>query len=133
MDSLKDPKQKIKSNRVRETRREIKERYGALYDLCAEILYRHDPVHLAACGVPRDEYASEVSKILPQLTKADSVVEAQKIIYEVFVNSFNYGYYAKDKSKRVKLSDNLAGFDKAYKAIAEEIWEAWNQFDSLKK
>ena len=132
MDSLKDPKQKTKSNKVREFRREIKEKYGALYDLCAEILYRHDPVHLAACGAPRDEYAGEVSKILPQLTKAATVLEAQKIIYDVFVNSFNYGYFAKNFSKRVKFDDNLAGFDKDYKVIAEEIWEAWNQFDSLK-
>ena len=133
MDSLNDPKQKTKSNKVREFRREIKEKYGALYDLCAEILYRHDPVHLASCGAPRDEYAGEVSKILPQLAKAASVLEAQKIIYDAFVDSFNYGYVAKDFSKRVKLSDNLVGFEKDYKAIADEIWEAWNKFDAMWK
>ena len=133
MDFLKDPKQKTKSNKVREFRREIKEKYGALYDLSVEILYRHDPVRLASCGVPKNEYAGEVSKILPQLKKVNSVVEVQRIIYDVFVDSFNYGYSAKDFSKRVKISDNLAGFEKDYKEIAEEIWEAWNQFDSMKK
>lgn len=133
MDSLKDPKQKTKSNKVREFRREIKEKYGVLYDLCVEVLYRHDPVRLASCGAPKDEYAGEVSKILPQLKKVNSAVEVQRIIYNVFVDSFNHGYSAKDFSKRVKLSDNLAGFERDYQAIAVEIWEAWNQFDSLKK
>ncbi len=133
MDSLNDPKQKTKSNKVREFRREIKEKYGALYDLCVEILYLHDPVRLAACGVSKDEYAGEVSKILPQLKKVNSVVEVQRIIYDVFVNSFNYGYSGKDFSNKVKLNDNLVGVEDDYCAIAEEIWEAWNQFDSLKK
>jgi hypothetical protein len=133
MDSLKDPKQKIKSNKVREFRREIKEKYGELYDLCTEILYHHDPANLAACGVPRNEYAGEVCKILPQLKNVGSAAEAQKIIYDAFDSSFNFGYSSKDFSKRVRLSDNAVGTEEKYKAVAEEVWEAWQRFDMLTK
>ena len=133
MNSVNDTPKKPKPNPVRELRKKIKAQYGDLYDQMTEILYRHDPAHLAWAGVPKDEYAGEVCKILPQLKTVTSAVEAQKIIFEVFDYSFNFGYSMQDLSKAVRIDNNAAGSEASYKAIAEEIWEAWERSDLLKK
>jgi hypothetical protein len=132
MSSVESLKTEQTQNSVREARRKIKGQYGSLYNQVAEILYRHDPAHLAACGVPPDEYEGEASKILPQLKNARSVLEARKIIYDVFDHSFNYGCSGKDLSKIVRISDDEAGVETDYQIIAEEVWAAWETFNSVK-
>lgn len=132
MNSVENLKTKQSKNSVREARRKIKEQYGSLYDQVTEILYRHDPAHLAMCGVPTDEYAGEANKILPQLKNAKSALEARKIIYDVFDHSFNYGCSGTDLSKIVKICDDEAGVETDYQLIAEEVWAAWKTFNSVK-
>ena len=57
--SVENLKTKQSQNSAREARRKIKEQYGSLYNQVAEILYRHDPIYLAACDAPTDEYGGE--------------------------------------------------------------------------
>ncbi len=119
------------SERVREARQNLKAQYVLLYNQVTEILYRHDPIQLAQCGAPADEYAGEASKILPQLKNIKSALEARKIIYEVFDYSFNYGSSGKDSSTIVRLDHNEAGVESDYQLIAEEIWTAWEIFNAM--
>jgi len=132
MNSVENLKTKQSQNSVREARRKIKEQYGSLYNQVAEILYRHDPIYLAVCGAPTDEYAGEASKILPQLKNAKSVLEARKIIYDVFDYSFNHGSSGTDLSKIVRIDDSEAGLETDYQLIAEEVWTFWETFNSVK-
>jgi hypothetical protein len=43
--------------------RTLRLRYLNLHRGLSELLYRHDPIGLAAIGPPKDEYESEVSTI----------------------------------------------------------------------
>ena len=79
-------------------------------------------------GAPSDEYGYEISKILSKLKNAKSVLEARKVIYEEFNQSFNYGYSASDLSKRIKIGGDLAGSETDYQSIAEEVWAVWETF-----
>lgn len=133
MNSVENLKTKQSQNSVREARRKIKEQYGSLYNQVAEILYRHDPIYLAACGAPTNEYAGEASKILPQLKNAKSVLEARKIIYDVFDQSFNHGYSGKDLSKLIRFDDGEAGIETDYQLIAEEVWAVWEAFKTRRE
>ena len=116
-------------NKVRELRDKSKKKYSFLFNQVAEILYRHDPIYLAECGAPSDEYEGETSQILPQLKSASSVLDTRKIIYDVFNQSFNYGYSRENLTKLVKLG-NDAGNETDYQQIAEEVWVVWKKFKS---
>ena len=129
---MKNIKTELSKNNVREFRRKIKEQYGSFYNQVTEIFNRHDPIALIKCGAPSDEYGYEISRILAQLKNAESVLEARKIIYDVFDQSFNYGYSASDLSKSTKLSEDFAGTETDYQLIAEEVWAVWEKFKSRK-
>jgi hypothetical protein len=116
--------------KTRELRRKIKEQYGFLYEQVAEILCRYDPAYLTRHGAPPDEYEGETSRILPQLKNAKSVSEVRKIIYDVFDQSFNYGYSGSDLTKRKKIGDGFAGTEADYHLIAEEVWAIWKTLKS---
>jgi 3',5'-cyclic AMP phosphodiesterase CpdA len=133
MNSVENLKTKQSHNSVRETRQKVKEQYDSLYNQVAEILYRNDPAYLAICGVPTDEYAGEAGRILPQLKNAKSVLEARKIIYNVFDRSFNYGWSGTDLSKIVRVADDQAGVETDYQLIAEEVWTVWEMFKLTRK
>lgn len=127
-DDAKDTEKKL-FNAFRERRRKMKKHYGSLFRQVAEILNRHDTVYLIRHGAPPDEYEGETSRILPQLKNAKSVSEARNIIYDVFDQSFNYGYAASDLSKKIKVCDGEAGNETDYQLIAEEIWMVWETFN----
>lgn len=52
---------------IREERLKLKAEYGELFDAIAALLFRHDPISIAAAGAPKDEYEPEVGTILPRL------------------------------------------------------------------
>jgi hypothetical protein len=74
-----------------------------------ELLYRHDPVGLAATGAPKDEYKPEVQAILPRLCAARNVADVQRIVYDEFLRLF--------------ASEQTCGPAAGFTAIAQEIWE----------
>ncbi len=77
-------------------------------DLTA-LLYRHDPISLAAAGAPADEYEPEVSTIIPRLKDAKSPDDVQRVLHEEFLHWFN--------------GEETAGPESAYRAMAIEIWD----------
>lgn len=95
-------------------RERARERYGALFDEVAAVLYRHDPVRLAACGSPQDEYEPEASTILPKLEHASSREEALWVVREEFARWF---------------SPEVAGPKGHYEGAASEIWSLWRDRD----
>lgn len=127
-DDAKDTEKKL-FNTFREHRRKMKKQYGSLFNQIAEILNQHDPAYLTRHGAPPDEYEGETSRILPRLKNAKSVSEVRRIIYDVFDQSFNYGYAASDLSKKIKICDDEAGNETDYQLIAEEVWTVWQAFN----
>ncbi len=86
----------------------LKQRYHSVHQSLTELLYRHDPIGLAALGAPKDEYEAEAGSIIPRLPEAESKDDVRRIVHEEFVRWFG---------------DEQAGPESAYDRIAEEIWE----------
>ncbi len=77
-----------KSN-TRETRKNIKKKYGKFYDLVEQVLFLTDIMDLNT--VQNDfyhEYESEVDEILPLLETAKSADEVLNIVLTVFAEMF---------------------------------------------
>lgn len=89
----------------------MKRRYGSLFEEVAAVLYRHDPVGLAATGAPEDEYEPEASTILPRLEHASSEREALWVVRDEFARWF---------------SPEVAGPTERYEGAASEIWRLWS-------
>jgi len=79
--------------------------------LTALLLYRHDPIGLAAAGCPKDEYEAEVSTIIPRLKDATTVEDVRRIVHEEFLHWFD--------------GEGTAGPESAYSSIAKDIWETF--------
>ena len=85
--------------------------YQNLHRGLTALLYRHDPIGLAAAGCPKDEYEPEVSTIIPRLENADSADQVRRIVHEEFLHWFD--------------GEQTAGPESAYSDIAQEIWETF--------
>ena len=85
--------------------------YQNLHRGLTALLYRHDPIRLAAAGCPKDEYAFEVSTIIPRLKDAATVEEVRRIVHEEFLHWFD--------------GQETAGPESAYTGIAQDIWETF--------
>jgi len=59
-------------------------RYMSLPRGVSQLLYRHDPVGLAALGAPKDEYESEVSTLIPKLKGATGPDDVRRIVHQEF-------------------------------------------------
>src|SRR5450631_3026061 len=94
---------------ILEERRQLREKYGELFDSTAALLFRHDPI-----GVNfennADEYEPEAGTILQRLRGCRSVDDARRIVHEEFVRWFEAG---------------TAGPEEHYSAIASDIWQLW--------
>jgi len=90
-------------------KRTLRLRYLSLHRGLSELLYRHDPVGLAAIGAPKDEYESEVSTIIPRLKGATGPEDVRRIFHREFLRWFG--------------DEQTAGPESAYNAIACEIWD----------
>ena len=82
--------------------------YQNLHRGLMALLYRHDPLGLAAAGAPKDEYEPEVSTIIPRLKDANSAEDVRRIVHEEFLHWFD--------------GEETAGPESAYNGIAQEIW-----------
>src|SRR5215467_6977321 len=87
-----------------------KEDYQNLYRSLTGLLYRHDPIGLAAADCPKDEYEPEVGTIIPRHKEAKSVEDVRRIVHEEFLHWFG---------------KEVAGPESAYSGIAQDIWESF--------
>ena len=87
----------------------LKRRYRFLHDSLTRLLYRHDPIGLAALGAPKDEDEPEVGTIIPRLHDAKSSDDVRRIVHEEFLHWFE--------------AEETTGPEGAYDAIAQEIWD----------
>lgn len=74
-----------------------------------EILFRHDPMGLAAFGAPADEYESEAETIAPRLAGVACVDDVRRVVHEEFVS-----WFTEDSAPPLE----------ALTATAEEVWAA---------
>ena len=99
-----------------------KAKYGLLFPWLMDLLFRHDPVRLVGCGVPRDEYRFETQMILPKLERLIAenrmtIDDLRAAVYGVFDETFNRT--VGDPERRRNTAGRL--HDKVYGDIAEEI------------
>ena len=85
--------------------------YENLYRGLTALLYRHDPMSLAAAGCPQDEYEPEVGTIIPRLKDATTVEDLRRIVHEEFLRWFD--------------DEITAGPESAYTGIAQDIWDSF--------
>ena len=98
---------------ILEERRQLKAKYGGLFDAAAAPLFRYDPV-----GINYDtnagEYEPEVSTILPGLRDCQLEADVCPIVHEEFEDWFGAD----------------AGTQKKYEPIAGELWPLWQKFNA---
>jgi len=97
---------------VLEERKQLKAQYCGLFDDIAALLFRHDPIGINFES-NTDEYEPEVGTILPRLQNCQSPDDVRQVVHEEFVRWFEV---------------DTAGPQERYEAIAQEIWELWQQF-----
>ena len=100
---------------ILEERRQLRKRYGELFDLTAALLFRHDPIGINFEN-NSSEYEPEAGTILPRLRGCQSVEDARRVIHQEFVRWFE--------------ADN-AGPEEHYSTIASEIWQLWERFNTV--
>ncbi len=91
--------------------------YGPLFERAVAILYEADPLGLCGSGAPRDEYALELTTILPRFATAHSLADAQRIVHEEFVRWFDL---------------RTAGDPGRYRSVGSDLWrlyQAWSTLD----
>jgi len=97
---------------ISEERRQLREKYGELFDSTAALLFRHDPIGISFENTA-DEYEAETGTILPRLRGCGSVDDVRRVVHEEFVRWFEAGN---------------AGPEERYSAIASDIWQLWKGF-----
>jgi type VI protein secretion system component VasA len=98
-------------DKIEAEKRRLKAEYGNLFDLVAEILFRHDPAGINFED-NTDEYNTEARTILPRLKDCHSVEDVMTVVHEEFQRSFD---------------PDFAGPKQKYRKIAEEIWQLWQK------
>jgi hypothetical protein len=91
--------------------RQVRARYGALFDEIAAILFELDPVGINF-ETNTDEYEPEVGTILPRLHSCSSAADVRRVIHEEFVYWFD---------------SETAGPEARYQEAAERVWAAWQR------
>jgi hypothetical protein len=98
-------------------RRQLKAKYGELFDSTAALLFLHDPVGINF-EVNPDEYQAEARSILPRLHGCQSADDVCRVVHEEFVRWFGAA---------------TAGPPERYTQIASEIWQLWEVSRQTKK
>ena len=91
----------------------LKREYGSLFTSISEALFQADPAHLNY-EVNTDEYDPEVATIIPRLSSAGSVEDAETILKEELLRWF---------APIGVSTDNRA-------PLATEIWMLWCEFNT---
>jgi len=99
----------LERENMRSERKLLKQKYGALYDMVAALLFDADPIGIHFSD-NTDEYDSETGTILPRLAHAKTVDDVETIVYEECCRWFD----AEDVGPREKYSE-----------VSVKIWEAW--------
>lgn len=98
-----------------ESRKLIRQEYGALFDTLSKILFDADPAGINFAS-NTDEYAPEVETILPRLKDASNEADVRQIIHEEFCRWFDA---------------ETAGPADAYVDIAAKFWSEWQRYARL--
>ena len=96
--------------------------FGEDFDWMSAALYKHDPIRLVPCEVPKDEYESEGRMILRRLAKMDhpTVEKIQHMVWEVFDQQFSISADVAGKQHYHSEAGNAT--DPVYEAIAKEMY-----------
>jgi hypothetical protein len=97
---------------ILEERRQLRKKYGELFDSTAALLFRHDPIGINFEN-NADEYETEAGTILPRLRGCGSVNDVRRVVHEEFVRWFD---------------PSTAGPEESYSTIASDIWQLWQRF-----
>ena len=73
---------------ILESRRKLREQYGALFNSVSSLLYQHDPIGINFGDNP-EEYDLEAGTILPRLRNCQTLVDVHKAVYAEFVRWFD--------------------------------------------
>lgn len=111
-DNLGDARTERVLARMAQVRR-VQEMHGLLFREISSLLYRHDPIGLAAFDAPEDEYDLQAGTIILRLGEATSPAELCIIIHEEFVQWIDL---------------RTAGPAERYTEIADEVWAAWRRY-----
>lgn len=103
--------------RIQWERLRLRAEYGKLFDKVANLLFQHDPIGINFES-NTDEYESEAGTILPRLKTCGSVLEVRKMVHEEFIHWFDAG---------------IAGAESNYDAIAQKLWELWQNYQASKR
>ncbi len=95
-------------------RQRIRERYGEFFETVSSVLFKHDPIGINY-EHNTDEYDPEAGTIIPRLESCNSVNDVCIAVHEEFVRWF---------------SPHDAGPAHRYQQIAEELWTAWQRYQS---
>ena len=106
-----DIKKMIEDEETQEEK-EKRMREPTFEEVVTEILYHYDPMGLARCGCPEDEYDIEAYPIVYNLHRVDDITRLRWMVYEVFAWKFS--------ETSVRESGNII-----YRYIAGEIWDEW--------
>jgi hypothetical protein len=99
----------LERENIKSERKLLKQKYGALYDMVAALLFEADPTGINFSD-NTDEYEPEAGTILPRLVDAKTVDDVQAIVHEEFCRWFD----VEDAGPREKYSE-----------VSVKIWKAW--------
>ena len=99
-------KEKIEAENER-----LKAKYGELFDLVVEVLFKHDPIGINYED-NTDEYEPEARTILPRLRTCHNSDDVVTVAYEEFQKWFD---------------PVDVGEKERYRSLGEEIWVLWNK------
>ena len=101
----------MKKHRNKAARDELKRGNPILFEAVTKVMYSHDPMGINF-GVNPDEYDLEASTVIPRLVGCNSSNELVTILHEEFVYWFGI---------------EAAGELTRYSALAEDLWNIWQQ------
>jgi hypothetical protein len=96
---------------ILEEKRQLRAKYGELFDATAALLFRHDPIGIDY-ETNTDEYEPEAGTILPRLGDCRSEADVTRVVHEEFVRWFS--------------AEDVGPLER-YEQIGTEIWQLWRQ------
>jgi hypothetical protein len=65
-----------------------RDKYDRMWQTTAEVIREWDPYSLLAGGSPKDEFDSEISSVVTQISRIHSAIDAAHAVSRVFSSSF---------------------------------------------
>ena len=78
-----------------------KVKYQQMWDLTADVIRKWDPYGLLAGGAPRDEWNSEISSLVAQISRMRSASDAAAAVSRVFASSLECNSFTPDACAEV--------------------------------